>query len=239
MRTDSHRLADGRAVEVRGLSRVFHEGEQRRTVLDGVDMRVGAGECVALLGRSGSGKSTLLNLISGIDLPTAGEVVVAGLNLTALSERDRTLFRRRHIGFVYQFFNLIATLTVGENLLLPLELNGYGTDAPQLVEHWLDAVGLADRRDSYPDRLSGGEQQRVALARALVHEPSLVLADEPTGNLDADSGRQVLDLLTHLARDTGTTLLLVTHASAVADEADRVLTLVDGRLRGDGQESVW
>ena len=239
MKTDSHRLADGRSVEVRGLSRVFHEGEQQRTVLDGVDMRVEAGECVALLGRSGSGKSTLLNLISGIDLPTAGEVVVAGLNLTALSERDRTLFRRRHIGFVYQFFNLIATLTVGENLLLPLELNGYRTDAPQLVEHWLDAVGLADRRDSYPDRLSGGEQQRVALARALVHEPSLVLADEPTGNLDADIGRQVLDLLTHLARDTGTTLLLVTHASAVADEADRVLTLVDGRLRGDGQESVW
>jgi putative ABC transport system ATP-binding protein len=223
-------------VEVRGLRRVYREGERRRSVLDGLELRITAGECVALLGRSGSGKSTLLNLISGIDRPDAGVVRVAGHDLTALDERGRTLFRRRHIGFVYQFFNLIPTLTVAENLRLPLELNGLIDDCGERIAHWLEAVGLADRAASYPDRLSGGEQQRVALARALVHEPALVLADEPTGNLDAETGHQVLDLLGRLVRETGHTLLVVTHAEAVAAAADRVLTLVDGRLATPARE---
>ena len=217
-------------VEVHGLRRTYREGDRRRSVLDSLELRIEVGECVALLGRSGSGKSTLLNLISGIDRPNAGMVSVAGHDLTALDERGRTLFRRRHIGFVYQFFNLIPTLTVAENLRLPLELNGLVDGSGERIAHWLDTVGLADRAASYPDRLSGGEQQRVALARALVHEPALVLADEPTGNLDAGTGRQVLDLLGRLVRDSGRTLLVVTHAEAVAAAADRVLTLVDGCL---------
>jgi putative ABC transport system ATP-binding protein len=230
---------DGILVEARRLRRVFQEGGRSRTVLDGLDFQIQPGECVALLGRSGSGKSTLLNLISGIDRPSSGELIVGGQNLVALSERDRTLFRRRHIGFVFQFFNLIPTLSVAENLRLPLELNGCTNEAEQRVMDWLKAVGLADRGDSYPDRLSGGEQQRVALARALVHDPTLVLADEPTGNLDAATGRQVLDLLNRLVRESGKTLLVVTHARAVAALADRVLTLADGRLSEDRDEAVW
>jgi putative ABC transport system ATP-binding protein len=223
-------------IEVRGLCRVYPEGERARCVLDRLDLRVRSGEYLALLGRSGSGKSTLLNLISGIDRPSAGEVIVAGCNLTRLNERARTRFRRCHIGFVYQFFNLIPTLTVAENLRLPLELNGVRHGLTARVNDWLDRVGMADRAASYPDRLSGGEQQRVALARALVHGPELVLADEPIGNLDAETGGQVLDLLDALVRAEGRTLLLVTHAATVVERADRVLTLADGRLEGSRGE---
>jgi putative ABC transport system ATP-binding protein len=225
-------------VVLRGLRRVYREGERERTVLDGLDLDVQAGEHVALLGRSGSGKSTLLNLISGIDLPDAGEVVIAGENLTLMTERARTLFRRRHIGFVYQFFNLIPTLSVAENVALPLELNGHARDAAEIVHQWLAEVGLSGRADSFPDCLSGGEQQRVALARALVHAPSLVLADEPTGNLDAENGRHVLGLLERLVSESGTTLLLVTHARAVSRIADRVLTLEAGRLGSHAAERM-
>jgi putative ABC transport system ATP-binding protein len=221
-------------VEVRGLCRVYQEGERYRRVLDGLDLTVWAGEYLAVLGRSGSGKSTLLNLISGIDRPTAGEVMVGGCSLSRLDERARTRFRRRHIGFVYQFFNLIPTLTVAENLRLPLELNGVRAGVSARVQGWLDRVGMAGRAASYPDRLSGGEQQRVALARALVHDPDLVLADEPIGNLDAETGRQVLGLLDELVRGARRTLLLVTHAAAAVERADRILTLADGRLAGAG-----
>ncbi len=220
------------AVFLQGLTRVFHEGERSRRVLEALDLEVAAGECVALLGRSGSGKSTLLNLISGIDRPTCGTVRVHGTAVSDLSERERTRFRRRHVGFVYQFFNLLPTLSVAENVLLPLELNGASARrAGQRTRRMLEEVGLADRAHSYPDRLSGGEQQRVALARALVHEPSVVLADEPTGNLDADTGRVVLDLLDRLVRRRGHTLLLVTHSAEVAALADRRLVLSDGRLQ--------
>ena len=239
MTLNSPMSAERALVEARQLRRVFQEGDRSRTVLDGLDLQIQPGECVALLGRSGSGKSTLLNLISGIDRPSSGELIVGGQDLAALSERERTLFRRRHIGFVFQFFNLIPTLSVAENLRLPLELNGRSDESEQCVEHWLAAVGLADRGDSYPDRLSGGEQQRVALARALVHDPTLVLADEPTGNLDAVTGRQVLDLLNRLVRDSGKTLLVVTHARAVAALADRVLTLAEGRLQRNHDEAGW
>jgi putative ABC transport system ATP-binding protein len=214
-----------------GLTKGFQEGERYRLVLDGASASIDKGESVAILGRSGSGKSTLLNIISGIDRVDDGEVWLDGENLTRMDERHRTLFRRNHIGFVFQFFNLIATLTVWENVILPLELSAELT--PQVLaraEFLLESVGLIDRRDTFPDRLSGGEQQRVAIARALVHDPLLVLADEPTGNLDEDTGRTVMDLLDHLTRQAGKNLLMVTHSQGAAGYADRILLLRDGRL---------
>lgn len=213
------------------VSRAFREGGHSRVVLDGFSGSVASGERLALVGRSGVGKSTLLNLIGGMDRPDAGCVTVAGTELTSLSERDRTLFRRYHIGFVFQFFNLIPTLTVEENLLLPLELAGRTTDADRArARDLLGRVGLADRGRAWPDRLSGGEQQRVAVARALVHEPDLVLADEPTGNLDQGTGNDVLDLLESMVRNSGTTLLMVTHSETDATRADRILDLVSGAV---------
>jgi putative ABC transport system ATP-binding protein len=223
--------AGGPLIELRALTRVFEEGEQRRAVLQDVDGSIARGEFVALLGRSGSGKSTLLNLISGIDQPTSGEVVIDGRSMTRLSEHERTLFRRRHIGFIFQFFNLIPTLTVEENLLLPLELNGRtGKAERRAALELLAAVGLADRAAAFPDRLSGGEQQRVAIARALAHDPLLVLADEPTGNLDAETSQLILSLLDRLVRQAGKTMVVVTHSQEVAALADRVLAVEAGRL---------
>ena len=212
-----------------GLTRTFREGDAVRTVLDAVSATVPAGAFAALYGRSGSGKSTLLNLIAGLDVPTAGRVWLGDTDLTALSEAERTRLRRTRIGFVFQAFNLIPTLTVAENVALPLDLAGR-RDGDARVAALLDAVGLADRAATFPDRLSGGEQQRVAVARALVHAPDLVLADEPTGNLDGATAARVLDRLTALARDDGRTLLVVTHDAAIARRADLVLHLVDGRL---------
>ncbi len=202
-----------------------------RAVLEEVAFEVEAGTIVAILGPSGSGKSTLLNLLAGMDAPDAGEVEVAGIALHALGERERTLFRRDRIGFVFQFFNLIPTLTVLENLLLPLELGGGATEADRArARELLARVGLADREDAWPDRLSGGEQQRVAVARALAHQPELILADEPTGNLDQATGAEVLDLLEALVRETGTTLLMVTHSVEAAARADRILEVRGGRI---------
>jgi len=213
------------------ISKSFEEGGRERVVLHEVSAAFAPGEFVVLIGKSGSGKSTLLNLVSGIDTPTAGEVWAAGQALTRLSERERTLFRRENIGFIFQFFNLVQTLTVLENLLLPLELNGRtaARDHAHALD-LLDQVGLADRRDAYPDRLSGGEQQRIAVARALVHDPLLVLADEPTGNLDVETGIQVLDLLDTLTRRAGKNLLMVTHSPDVVGMADRVFRIAEGHL---------
>ena len=227
-------------LQVVRLGRTYTEGERTRAVLHDIAFEVHTGECVALLGRSGSGKSTLLNLIAGIDRPDAGDVTIAQTRLTRLSERERTLFRRRHIGFVYQSYNLIPTLSVEENLLLPLELNGWEPEkARAAAQQLLSEVGLAERGASFPDRLSGGEQQRVAIARALVHEPALVLADEPTGTLDAETGRNVLEVFNRLLRARGKTLLVVTHSKEVTRFADRVLTLEDGHLLAQTAEVVW
>jgi len=225
-------------VRIDNLSKSFREGEAVRHVFQDLNVTIAPCEFVVLLGRSGSGKSTLLNLLSGIDQPDGGSVMIGGQNLTTLSERHRTLFRRRHIGFIFQFYNLIPTLTVVENLLLPLELIGTRDSvARQQAQALLDEVGLADRADSYPDRLSGGEQQRVAVARALIHRPQLLLADEPTGNLDAETGRQVLNLFNRLARQNNMTTLMVTHSLEVAGLADRILTIRDGQLlEGAGVE---
>jgi putative ABC transport system ATP-binding protein len=298
-------------IRLVGLRKAYVEGERRRVVLEDACAEFERGEFVALLGRSGSGKSTLLNLVSGIDRPDAGQVWVGDRELTAMSERDRTLFRRHQIGFIFQFYNLISTLTVLENVTLPLELGGASSKAAKIaaeplldavglldraraypdrlsggeqqrvaiaralvhdplivladeptgnldedtgatvlenvtlplelggtspkaaraaVEPLLDAVALLDRAATYPDRLSGGEQQRVAIARALAHDPLIVLADEPTGNLDEDTGRDVLALLDRLTRQAGKNLLMVTHSAEAASYADRVLRLHEGRL---------
>lgn len=218
-------------VELRALTKSYPEGVGERVVFRDLSVEVRRGETIALLGSSGSGKSTLLNLIGGIDLPSAGEVILDGTNLTGLSEQMRTLFRRRHIGLVFQSFNLIPTLTVMENLLLPLELNGKtGAQPRAAAQHLLARVGLADRAGAYPDHLSGGEQQRVAVARAVVHEPFLLLADEPTGSLDVETGTRVLELLVGLARTGGRTMIIVTHSDAVALAADRVIAIRGGRL---------
>mgnify|MGYP000919818892 FL=1 len=218
-------------VQLHALRKSFTEGGQSRVVLDGVDYSFARGEFVVLLGHSGSGKSTLLNLISGIDRPDGGDITILDTPITRLSERDRTLFRRDHIGFIFQFFNLIPTLSVLENVTLPQELAGRDRRevAPGAMR-LLERVGLADRRDANPDKLSGGEQQRVAIARALAHDPLLVLADEPTGNLDDATGERVLALLLELTRDAGRTLLMATHNPDIARRADRVLQLHDGRL---------
>jgi putative ABC transport system ATP-binding protein len=213
------------------LSKSYLEGETRRAVFHEINLTVGRGEIVAILGKSGSGKTTILNLVSGIDRVDAGRVLLEGRELTALDERQLTLYRRRSVGFIFQFFNLIPTLSVWENLTLPLELNGMTTaDDYQRARDLLQVVGLPDRKSAFPDRLSGGEQQRVAIARALVHDPLLVLADEPTGNLDEETGRQVLSLLESLTRQVGKTMLLVTHSTEAAAVSDRVFTLRDGHL---------
>ena len=213
------------------LTKSYYEGDLRRVVLQKADAEFQPGEIIAILGKSGSGKSTLLNLISGIDAPDSGQIWVDGQNLTALPDRDRTLFRRARIGFVFQFFNLIPTLTVGENVSLPLELNHIPRPhVREKVQNLLEAVDLLERWDTFPDKLSGGEQQRVALARALIHDPLLILADEPTGNLDEETGVQVISLLTRLAREQHSTLLMATHSREAASHADRILRLSHGQL---------
>jgi putative ABC transport system ATP-binding protein len=218
-------------VRIRDLSKAYMEGGRSHAVLRDVTLDLAPAESVALLGPSGSGKSTLLNLISGMDAPDRGRVEVAGTDLTALNERDRTLFRRQNVGFVFQFFNLIPTLSVEENLLLPLELAGrIDPEHRARAEALLHTVGLGGRERAFPDRLSGGEQQRVAVARALVLRPALVLADEPTGNLDREAGDVVLSLLDDLVREEGSALVTVTHSRRVAERADRILVLRDGRV---------
>jgi putative ABC transport system ATP-binding protein len=213
------------------LTKSYYEGDVRRIVLQDTHAEFQPGEITAILGKSGSGKSTLLNLISGIDAPDSGTIWVNGQNLTTLAERDRTLFRRRRIGFIFQFFNLIPTLTVGENVSLPLELNNVPRqDASKKARELLQVVGLLDRWDTFPDKLSGGEQQRVTLARALVHDPLLILADEPTGNLDEETGTQMMSLLARLTRERNGTLIIVTHSREVASYADRRLRLSHGQL---------
>ena len=221
-------------VTLRRLTKSFAEGKGQRLVLNKLECDFLAGNFTAVLGKSGSGKSTLLNLISGIEKPSDGDVIISGLEINKLRDRDRTLFRRDNIGFIFQFFNLIPTLTVLENITLPQELAGQPSSHGQrLARTLLETVGLADRERAFPDTLSGGEQQRVAIARALVHNPLLILADEPTGNLDEETGATVLSMLLRLTKSEGRTLIMATHNIEIASLADRVLTLVDGQLVAD------
>ena len=225
MNTEAH-------IRLKKLTKYYSEGDKTRSVLDELNLSVEEGEMLVLLGRSGSGKSTLLNLVSGIDKPNSGEVIIGETDLTTMDEKNRTLFRRKNIGFVFQSFNLISTLTALENVLLPLKLKGDG-DKHTLskAQQFLEEVGLGDRGDSYPDRLSGGEQQRVAIARALANEPMLILADEPTGNLDYKTGKNILEILNDLVRDNGRTMIIATHDRDICKIADRVLELQGGKLQ--------
>jgi putative ABC transport system ATP-binding protein len=218
-------------IRLHRVSKSYSEGAQVRRVLRETSASFAEGEIVAIRGRSGSGKTTLLNLLAGIDSPSSGEVWVAGTCLSRLSPSARTLFRRDHLGFVFQFFNLIPTLRVVENVQLPAELGGASVDvASRRARALLSEVGLVGREQSFPDRLSGGEQQRVAIARALVQDPRVVLADEPTGNLDDAAGEAIMDLLERVTRERGRTLILVTHSDAVASRADRVFTIDEGHV---------
>lgn len=218
------------AVACRGLTRVFGEGDLAVRAVDGIELTIDPGEFVVLLGPSGSGKTTLLNLIGGIDEPTGGSITVAGQDITELDAKGRTAFRRDHVGFVFQFFNLIPTLTALENVKLITDIAGVHDGA---AASSLESVGLGHRLDNFPSGLSGGEQQRVAVARAVAKTPPLILGDEPTGSLDLETGRQVLDLLHRLNRQRGITMLLVTHSAVIAEMADRVLKLRDGTIVDD------
>ena len=224
-------MRDGTVVQIRDLYKTYAEGNRRLHVLEGVSLDICRGEFLAVLGASGSGKSTLLNLLSGIDQPDSGNIVIEGTDICALNDRRQTLFRRDHIGIVFQFFNLIPTLTVLENITLPQELGGSRRKPEEArAMNLLEKVGLAERASTFPDKLSGGEQQRVAIARALLHEPKIVLADEPTGNLDEETGWQVLKLLLGLTREAGKTLIMATHSNEIVQHADRVYRIHDGRL---------
>ncbi|MCC6192371.1 MAG: ABC transporter ATP-binding protein [Anaerolineales bacterium] len=225
-------------IRLERITKDFVEGTQTRTVLRGVSAEFEAGHFVAVRGRSGSGKSTLLNLIAGIDRPTSGEIHIDEVCVTGLNERERTLFRRDNLGFIFQFFNLIPTLTVLENVTLPAELAGRGTRQVSSALQLLDQVGLADRRHVFPDKLSGGEQQRVAIARALAQNPRLVLADEPTGNLDDRTGDAIMQLLDQMTRQRGKTLVMVTHSRQMAALADDIYELHSGELARVTHESL-
>lgn len=216
-------------IELSHLTRRLPSGGRQLTILDDVDLAIPAGEFTAVLGPSGSGKSTLLALMAGLDRPTAGTVQIDGTAIHEMSEDELALLRRKKIGFVFQSFQLLANLTARENVLLPIELAGL-PEAGRRVDEGLAAVSLADRGHHYPSQLSGGEQQRIALARAFASQPPILLADEPTGNLDGATGRKVLDLLLELRRSQGTTLVLVTHDPSVAALADRLIHLRDGRI---------
>jgi putative ABC transport system ATP-binding protein len=221
------------SIELRQLTRRLPSGARLLTILDEVSLSIDRGAFVAILGPSGSGKSTLLALMAGLDRPTSGVVLLDGEPIQDLSEDRLALLRRRKIGFVFQSFQLLSNLTARENVLLPLELIG-AADASARVDELLDAVGLSERGHHYPSQLSGGEQQRVAVARAFASRPPILLADEPTGNLDSATGLLVLELLSRLRRENGTTLVLVTHDRAVASLADRLVHLRDGRIEREG-----
>jgi putative ABC transport system ATP-binding protein len=220
---------EGSLIKLRGVDRAYGSGDLRVDALRGVDLDVTRGEFIVVLGPSGSGKTTLLNLIGGIDRPSAGTVAIAGRDLTGMSEKELTGFRREQVGFIFQFFNLVPSLTASENVALAGDLVADPRDIGEVLEE----VGLGDRAGHYPDQLSGGEQQRVAIARALVKNPALLLCDEPTGELDFETGRTVLGTMRQVNRDEGRTLLLVTHNHAIAEIGDRVLRLSGGRIVED------
>jgi putative ABC transport system ATP-binding protein len=215
-------------IQVRALTKSIDTGTHRVEILKGIDLEIPRGQFAAIMGPSGSGKSTLLGLLAGLDTPTSGQVILDGEDITNLGEDDMALLRGRKIGFVFQSYHLISTLTAEENVLLPMELAGAEAGGRQRARELLERVGLGGRKDHYPVQLSGGEQQRVALARAFALSPPILLADEPTGNLDSATGSAVLELLLALNREEGTTLVLVTHEPSLAESADRRIVLRDG-----------
>jgi putative ABC transport system ATP-binding protein len=221
----------GRTLEVRNVSKVYRRGAVEVHALRGVSFNLGSGEAVAIMGPSGSGKTTLLNILAGLDRPSAGDVLIGGVPIGSLDQDDATVFRRQHIGFVFQFFNLLPTMSARDNISLPLIAERLPRhEVERRTSAMLEAVGLADRAEHRPSELSGGEQQRVAIARALVMRPHLLLADEPTGNLDTTAGGDILTLLSQAVRDAGLSVVLVTHSTSAAASFDRVLRISDGRL---------
>lgn len=226
-------------LELRSITKSIDTGAHRVDILRGIELTIDRGEFVAIMGASGSGKSTLLGLLAGLDSPTKGDILLDGDIISSLNEDSLAAIRGRKIGFVFQSYQLIPTLTAEENVLLPAELAGESSSSCiERARHLLDTVGLAERRDHYPVQLSGGEQQRVALARAFMRKPPLLLADEPTGNLDSTNGRQVLELLLSLNRAEGATLVLVTHDHELASHATRIITLKDGLVVSDERKGV-
>jgi putative ABC transport system ATP-binding protein len=215
-------------IQVRGVTKSIHTGTHRVDILKGIDLEIPRGQFAAIMGPSGSGKSTLLGLLAGLDSPTTGQILLDGEDITSLGEDQMALLRGRKIGFVFQSYHLIPTLTAEENVLLPMELAGNRNGGRRRAQELLERVGLGNRRDHYPVQLSGGEQQRVALARAFALHPPILLADEPTGNLDSANGQVVLDLMLSLNREQGATMVLVTHEESIASSADRRIVLRDG-----------
>lgn len=224
-------------VETKNLVKVYGRGETAVRAVDDVTMQIEPGEFVALVGESGSGKTTLLNLLGALDTPTSGEIIIGGQSLAGQSDAQLSAYRRRNVGFIFQSYNLIPVLNVAENIALPMSLDNQEVDQDYLSE-LLEILGLTDRRDYYPHQLSGGQQQRVAIGRALIAKPKLLLADEPTGNLDSRNSREIVTLLQNSVRKYNQTLLLITHDGHVAAHADRVLHMLDGRLWDGAEEGV-
>lgn len=221
-------------VETQDLCKVYGAGETAVNALRGVNIQVEKGEFVAISGASGSGKSTLLHMLGAVDRPTSGRVLIDGTDVFRRKENDLALFRRRKVGFIFQFYNLIPVLTAEENVTLPLKLDGQPVDRAYLHDI-MDTLGMWERRKHLPNQLSGGQQQRIAVGRALIHKPSIVLADEPTGNLDTQNSREIMSLLKSSVRKYGQTLILITHDPSIAAQADRVIFMEDGAVRGRGQ----
>lgn len=219
-------------LEVKGLTKIYGSGDNVVTALDHVSFHVKKGEFIAIIGASGSGKSTLMNLIGGIDRPTEGSVRIDGKEIFQLSEKELAIFRRRNIGMIYQFYNLIPTLTVEENVMLPRLLDNRGDDKEKLAS-LLDMIGLSQRASHLPSQLSGGQQQRVSVGRAMINNPAFILADEPTGNLDSRTSHEIIDLLKYTNKKYHQTLLLITHDEKIALQADRIITIGDGKILGD------
>jgi putative ABC transport system ATP-binding protein len=236
---EAHDEEEMYVLETRDLRKSFGEGEAVVEALRGVNIGVQPGEMLAIMGRSGSGKSTLLTLLGGVDVPTSGQVLLEGQDLANMDDDDRTLIRRRRIGFVFQAFNLLPILTAEENVALPLELDGISArEARARALKMLELVGLDARRDHLPGKMSGGEQQRVAIARALAIEPAILLADEPTGNLDSANSKRITHALRELVDHHGQTIVMVTHDPAVAEQADRVVHLLDGQVEREETNRV-
>ncbi|MCU7836272.1 MAG: ABC transporter ATP-binding protein [gamma proteobacterium symbiont of Taylorina sp.] len=222
-------------IKLRNISKNYLEAGQQHTILDGINVTIDKGEVIALVGPSGSGKTTLLNLISGIDEADSGEVLIYDnndlLNISAMNDEQKTMYRRHSIGFIFQFFNLIPTLTVLENIQFPLELcSKLDKNATKKISTLLQRLSIEHKQHQYPECLSGGEQQRVAIARAIIHQPQILLADEPTGNLDDETGQRVMNILLALTKEYRMTMLIVTHSQDVAGRADRILSLKNGHL---------
>lgn len=215
-----------------GLSKVYGNGDNRVEALNQVDLSVEKGEFVAVIGASGSGKSTLLHILGSVDKPTEGKVIIGGTDISTLSRREAAIFRRRKVGLVYQFYNLIPTITVRKNILMPLLLDKRKPNQ-EYFDQVVNSLGIADKLEALPNQLSGGQQQRAAIARSLIYRPALLLADEPTGNLDQRNSREVMDMLKLSNRNLQQTILLITHDERIALEADRIITLEDGRIISD------